>query len=81
MADFSDVYCHSCRKAHPREDMRLIVSNGRKKWRCIHSIRNAASATKTEREAFGRQAREQNKARSRAKLDNMMAARPPLADD
>jgi len=81
MPDFSNVYCHSCRKAHPREDMRQIVSNGRKIWRCIHSIRNAASATQTQREAFGRQAKEQNKARSRAKLEGMMAARKACASD
>jgi len=73
MTDFSAVYCHSCRKAHPREDMRQIISNGRKIWRCIHSLQRAAKATLAEREAFGRQASESNKAKSRAKLERMMA--------
>lgn len=77
MVDFAAVYCHVCRKAHPREDMRQIISNGRKKWRCVHSIRNAANATLAEREAFGRQASAENKKKSRAKLDSMMAARKP----
>jgi hypothetical protein len=60
--------------------MRLVISNGRKKWRCIHSLQKAAKATLAEREAFGRQVTEMNKAESRAKLNGMMANRalPPL---
>lgn len=80
MTDFSAVYCHTCRKAHPKQEMRLINSNGRKHWRCIHSIRNVAQATPAEREAFGRQASEERKLKSQARLESNLVARKQSVD-
>lgn len=81
MTNFADVYCHTCRRSHPKEEMRLISANGKKKWKCIHSLRRAARVTLAEREAFGRQATENNKAESRAKFHSMMADRSVSSPD
>lgn len=63
----STIYCYHCRTAHPREDMKLVVSKSGKRWRCAQSIA-AAQVSAAEREAFGRKVSEENKNQQRAKL-------------
>ena len=55
------VYCYHCRVSHPKTDMRLVVTKTGKRWRCYQSIA-AAKSDKAQREAFGRQITEANKA-------------------
>ena len=64
MTKASTVYCYHCRTSHPREDMRLVVTKTGKRWRCIQSIESAKSS-KDQREAFGRQITEVNKAEAK----------------
>ena len=58
------VYCHHCRIQHPRDEMRLIISKYGKHWRCAASIKAAAKAKNDValRDAYGRQATDENKA-------------------
>jgi hypothetical protein len=71
------VYCYHCRKQHPREEMRLIVCNSGKRWRCLTSI-NAAVKTKNDmasRDAYGKKVTEANKVEAQLimRLRNAMA--------
>jgi len=63
----STVYCYHCKAAHPREDMRMIVTKNGKRWRCVHSI-EAAKADIVKRDAFGRKVSEKNKLEAQAKI-------------
>ncbi|MFY9327417.1 MAG: hypothetical protein WAO76_05280 [Georgfuchsia sp.] len=61
------AYCYHCVKHHPVEEMRLLVTKTGKRWRCIKSI-EAAKAGKAQRDAFGRDVTEINKAEAQAKM-------------
>ena len=72
------VYCYHCRMAHPREEMRLLVTKTGKRWRCIRSIEAAANQDRAAREAFGRQMTAINRAEASAKaLSGLRGGRPP----
>jgi hypothetical protein len=62
----STAYCYHCGTHHPIEEMRQIESKTGKRWRCIKSI-DAARKAVQEREAFGRQVSENNKAAAKSK--------------
>jgi len=57
------VYCYHCRAQHPRAEMRLIVSKTGKRWRCVNSIKAAATSAKdiALRDAYGKKVSEDNK--------------------
>jgi len=60
------AYCYHCGIRHPIEEMRAILSKGGKRLRCIKSIK-AAKAEVAQRDAFGRQMTEMNKAEAQGK--------------
>ena len=60
-------FCYHCSKHHPADQMRQVDNKGFKRWRCIQSI-EAAKQARAEREAFGRQITDNNKAEARNKL-------------
>ncbi len=59
-------YCYHCRRHHPYEEMRQVMTTMGKRWRCIRSI-EATRQGRAAREAFGRTVTEMNKAESAAK--------------
>lgn len=61
------AYCYHCGVYHPIEEMRQIYTKGGKRRRCIKSI-VAAKAEISQRDAFGRQMTEMNKASAQAVL-------------
>ena len=48
------AYCHHCGSHQPLEKMRLVVTKGGKRWRCIESIA-ASKNGRLERDAYGQQ--------------------------
>ncbi|HQR02600.1 MAG: hypothetical protein JSR19_11160 [Proteobacteria bacterium] len=73
MSDDGTTYCYHCGTRHPTVEMKLIVSKGGKRWRCIKSIK-AANQGRAAREAFGRQTTELNKAEARSKVKALQNA-------
>jgi hypothetical protein len=59
-------HCYHCRRHHPYEEMRQVMTSPGKRWRCIRSV-EATRQGKAAREAFGRTVTEVNKAESAAK--------------
>jgi hypothetical protein len=59
------IYCYHCSAYHPREEMRQVEKNGRKRWRCVQSIL-ATKQGLAEREAFGRRMSAINRAAAQA---------------
>jgi len=59
------AYCYHCGIHHPVEQMRQIVNNNGRRWRCIKSI-EATKAGIAKRDAFGRQMTAFNKADAKA---------------
>jgi hypothetical protein len=59
-------YCYHCRVYHPEDEMRLMVTKTGSRWRCIKSI-EATKKPQAEREAYGRQVSENNKAEAQSK--------------
>jgi hypothetical protein len=59
-------YCYHCRRHHPYEEMRQVMTTMGKRWRCIRSI-EATRQGRAAREAYGRTVTEMNKAESAAK--------------
>ena len=47
------VFCYSCRKHHPKEEMVLVQSKGVRRWRCLKSIAESQKS-RDQRDAFGR---------------------------
>jgi len=46
-------FCYHCRRSHPVEEMRQVVTAGCVRWRCRRSVM-AARASREERDSFGR---------------------------
>lgn len=59
------AYCYCCRAHHPKTQMRLFRTKAGHRWRCIKSI-EAATRSCQERDAFGQQQTEQNRAEASA---------------
>ena len=62
-----EAYCYHCRRDHPRAEMRLVHTNGRRRWRCRRSL-DSVGASPEERDAFGRQVSAMNRRSDRAPL-------------
>lgn len=72
------AYCYCCRTHHPKAIMRLFRTKAGHRWRCINSI-EAASRSCQERDAFGQQQTEQNRAEARAMAERRALLRLHLA--
>lgn len=55
------LFCYCCRVHHPKDQMRPFRTKQGYRWRCIRSI-EAAACSRRERDAFGRQQTEINRA-------------------
>ena len=55
------LYCYCCRVHHPKDQMRPYMTKHGYRWRCLRSI-EAAACSRRERDAFGRQQTEINRA-------------------
>lgn len=55
------VFCYSCRKHHPRDDVIQVQSKGVKRWRCLKSIAESRKG-REQRDAFGKAVTELNQA-------------------
>lgn len=55
------VFCYSCRKHHPRDDVIQVQSKGVTRWRCMKSIAESQKS-RDERDAFGKAVTELNQA-------------------
>lgn len=55
------LFCYHCRARHPADEMRKVITRSGKRWRCIRSIVATRNSIR-EREDFGRQTTEFNKA-------------------
>ena len=64
-------FCYHCRTHHPESEMRHFETKAGKRWRCIKSI-EATKHGRSEREAFGRQVTEINKAEARSKVKALL---------
>lgn len=69
------AYCYHCVKHHPIEEMRLLVTKTGKRWRCLKSIQ-ATKAGIAQRDAFGRDVTEINKAEAQAKVRILKETQP-----
>ena len=56
-------YCYHCRCVHHGEEMRQVLTNGRRRWRCVRSLAGV-QASAAQRDAFGRAVSALNQARS-----------------
>lgn len=54
------VFCYSCRKHHPKDEMTLVQSKGVTRWRCLKSIAESRKSS-DQRDAFGRAVTELNR--------------------
>jgi hypothetical protein len=63
-------YCYHCRRAHPEDEMRLVPGRNGSRWRCLETLK-AASLSREQREAFGRQTSAANRAESQRKIESL----------
>lgn len=58
------LFCYCCRAHHPKDQMRLYSTSHGKRWRCRRSI-DAASQSRSDRDAFGHRQTVQNQQAAR----------------
>ena len=68
------VYCYHCMTYHRPETMRKMLTRSGVRWRCIRSI-EATRGTPEERDTFGEQQSELNRAQARAHQESVMLGR------
>lgn len=68
------VYCYHCMTYHQPETMRKMMTRSGVRWRCIRSI-EATRGSLEERDAFGEQQSELNRAQARAYQESVMPGR------
>lgn len=62
-----NIFCYHCRRYHPQDEMRRILTNGRWRWRCLSSLAGVR-ASREARDAFGKAATRQAKSEERRPL-------------
>ena len=73
MTDQEHVFCYHCRRHHREDEVVPFVVNGRKRWRCLASIRKSQGSV-TQRDAFGRSVSEFNLSNRPAQHQNRWPA-------
>ncbi len=71
-------FCYCCRVHHATAEMRLFPTRHGLRWRCLSSI-EAATRSRPERDAFGRQQTEFNREAARRRAQFMHHLRETVA--
>ena len=72
------LFCYCCRVHHAKDQMRLFPTWHGMRWRCLDSI-EAATCSRSERDAFGRQQTELNREAARRRAEFMHHLRESLS--